>query len=396
MSVSERNESTFARTRIEKILGRVFSLAALATTAETIANAMSQTRYLNPTILYASIGLILAAQLYTVFTFWFGSARKHAYVFHGIAYAAAFLLYPFSVLPGAVIEPGFRPWLWWAAGIAAMAVGMHLPRWWSIAFVTINPLLWMLLHQSSIGGGASLGTAALEGAYLILYFAAVHSLVGLLKAAAFRLDQKNEQTAELAVQRAAQEATEFERQRLDDLVHDSVLTTLLLAAKAQNSHQHKLAAMSARDAVVAIQQASSENLAQVKDVSVGAYLDALRSTIERGFKDCSVNLSNSAVFLIPTQVGLAISEATIQALTNSFQHAGPKAEREVRLKADHHGLKIVVKDNGRGFWVSKVPKDRFGVRNSIHRRMEHVGGFAKIESAPRKGATVVLRWSPDA
>jgi signal transduction histidine kinase len=179
-------------------------------------------------------------------------------------------------------------------------------------------------------------------------------------------------------------------------VHDSVLTTLLLAAKANSTEQQALASQSARDAADRVQAAYDEDLREVQAVSVGAYLDALRATIERGFEGCNINMSNSAVFLIPTQVGLAISEATIQALTNSVQHAGAKAVREVRLKADHHGLKVVVKDNGRGFWVSKVPKDRFGVRNSIHRRMEHVGGFAKIDSAPRKGATVVLRWSPDA
>jgi signal transduction histidine kinase len=396
MSVSERNESTFARTRIDKIVGRVFSLAALATTFETIANAVYQTKYLDSTILYASIGLILATQLYAVASFWFGTAHRRAYVFYGLAYAIAFIVYPFSVLPDAVFAEGFRPWLWWATGTASMAMGMYLTKWWSVSYLVLMPLSWLILRESEIGGSGSLGSALLDAAYIVLFSAAVLTLVGLLRAAALRVDRKNEESAELAVQRAVREATEFERHRLDDLVHDSVLTTLLLAAKASSTDQQILAAQSARDAADRVQAAYSEDPREVQAVSVGAYLDALRSTIERGFEGCSVNLSNSAVFLIPTQVGLAISEATIQALTNSVQHAGPKAEREVRLKADHHGLKVVVKDNGRGFWVSKVPKDRFGVRNSIHRRMEHVGGFAKIESAPRKGATVVLRWSPDA
>lgn len=396
MSVSERTESTFARTRIDKIVGRVFSLAALATTVETFANAVSQTRYLDATILYASIGLIMATQVYAVFSFWFGSAHKRAYVFHGLAYAVAFALYPFSVLPTAEFAEGFRPWLWWATGTASMAMGMHLAKWWSVGYLVIMPLSWFVLRQTPIGGSGTLGSAILDSAYIILFSAAVLSLVGLLRTAALRLDWKNEETAESAVQRAVQEATEFERQRLDDLVHDSVLTTLLLAAKSNSADQQKLAAQSALDASAKIQQAYAEPLSETQDVSVGAYLDALRVTIERTFDDCAVNLTTAADFLIPSQVGLALSEATIQALTNSVQHAGKKAVREVRLKADHHGLKIVVKDNGRGFWVSKVPKDRFGLRHSIHRRMERIGGFAKVDSAPRKGATVVLRWVPNA
>ena len=83
-------------------------------------------------------------------------------------------------------------------------------------------------------------------------------------------------------------------------------------------------------------------------------------------------------------------------MTNSMQHAGARANRAIRIKVYRQGLKIVVMDSGRGFWESKVPKDRLGIRNSIRRRANAVGAEVRIKSAPRKGTSVVLIWSPSA
>lgn len=393
---NEKTESTFARTRIERIVGRVFSLAALTTTLETFANAFSQTSYVDATTLYVSIGLLLAAQLAAVYTFWFGSARKWVYLLHGAAYLIAFFVYPLSVKAGADFPPDFRPWLWWATGTASMAMGMFLPKWWSFAYLVFMPASWFTLRIQVIGGSGSIGNGLIDAAYIVLFSATILTLVGLLRAAALRVDRKNDEAVELSVQRAETEATELERQKLDDLVHDQVLTTLLLAAKADDSEQERLAAQSAENAVAKIQEASTSGTELRQEISVTAYLDALEATIKRGFPDCPINLSKAEEFVIPINVAISFSEATIQALTNSLQHAGKKVSRQVRLKADRHGVKIVIKDDGRGFWLSKIPKDRHGVRNSIYRRMERVGGVAHIATAPRKGTTVILRWSQNA
>ena len=79
-----------------------------------------------------------------------------------------------------------------------------------------------------------------------------------------------------------------------------------------------------------------------------------------------------------------------------MQHAGNNVVRQVRLRADHRGLKVVVKDDGRGFRESKIPANRLGVRHSIRRRVVSVGASVNIQSEPRKGATVILKWVPNA
>ena len=392
----ETSESTFARTRIERIIGRVFSLAAVATSLETLGNAVGQTKLIDPLTLYLTLGLILLAQLAAVFDFWLGSASKKVYILHGLAYLIAFIKYPVSVIDVAALPHGFQPWLWWATGTATMAMGMYLTKWWSVAFMVFMPVSWFFLRIQPVGGSGDIGSALIDSFYIILFSAAVLTLIGMLRAAAYRVDRKNDEAALAATTRATAIATDLERQKLDDLVHDQVLTTLILASKAQDAVSKKQAAQSAEAAILRLEAAANDQQLPMQDISVRSFLESLSSIVTRGYPDFEVSLAATEDYALPINVGMAFSDATIQAVTNSVQHAGKKVKRELHLKADAKGLKIVVKDDGRGFRVSAIPKNRFGVRNSIRRRVTSVGGQVNIQSAPRKGATIVLTWSFDA
>jgi len=97
---------------------------------------------------------------------------------------------------------------------------------------------------------------------------------------------------------------------------------------------------------------------------------------------------------LPAHVAEAITDATLQAVQNSVQHAGGSSVvRSVRFKAKPNGLKIVVIDNGKGFRVSNVAKNRLGVRLSILAKVENAGGRVFIDSKPREGTNVVIEWS---
>jgi signal transduction histidine kinase len=52
----------------------------------------------------------------------------------------------------------------------------------------------------------------------------------------------------------------------------------------------------------------------------------------------------------------------------------------------------VVKDNGRGFRPSRIPKNRLGLKLSIIGRMKSVGGRVFIDSSPGKGTNVIIEW----
>ena len=73
-------------------------------------------------------------------------------------------------------------------------------------------------------------------------------------------------------------------------------------------------------------------------------------------------------------------------------HAGRKATRKVRLKANDREIKIVVTDDGVGFRPSRVPKNRLGLRISIIDRVEAIGGRVFIDTRIGQGTSIILEW----
>ncbi|MEY4398439.1 MAG: hypothetical protein RLZ53_1015, partial [Actinomycetota bacterium] len=374
-------------------VGRIFSVAALVTSVETILNGMGSLENVTPWIFFVSVGLIVLAQLAAFVNFWFKLEYRWIYVWHGLAYVVAFLLYPVSVSPGFSSESDYRPWIWWATGTASMAMGMYLPRWWAIAYAVFMPGSWVLLRISQIGGNAPIGLAILDGAYIVLFSAAVLSLVAMMRLAARKVDLANGKELAVSRDRAALEAAEREREQVDDLIHDQVLTTLLLASKAEDADHRRLATESANRAIERLQfVASGDDVSQ--DVLLGANLAAsLERAILRLAPGFRCNVSVSGELSIPIAVGVAITDATLQAVQNSVQHAGRNVNRYARIKVDAKRIKVAIVDNGKGFHPSRVSPNRLGIRNSITRRMISVGGDKPaIISAPRKGTTVTLSW----
>ncbi|MEN9609024.1 MAG: hypothetical protein RLZZ06_955 [Actinomycetota bacterium] len=389
--------TSVAKPRIERVIGQVFSLAAIAMSLiQVFLVAIPHLQYGNAAITLGSLGLIILAQLVVAFNFWAGSANPKVYVFNGLAYAIAFLLYPISMSGVTNLPDDYRAWLWWWTGTATIAMTMFLPKWWSILYLFFVPASYFLLRLQPIGGGEDVGSAILDATYIVLYAMAIQALVGLMRTAAAEVDSRNDALAEIAVRRAQIDATELESELLDELVHDQVLTTLVVAARADSTDRKTMAGAVATQAIERLQLAASGEGSESQDVSVGAFVESLAATLLRVYPEVPINLTKDREFNIPISVGIALADATIQAVTNSMQHAGLNATRRVRIKVFRQGLKIVVMDDGRGFWESKVPKDRLGIRNSIRRRASMAGAEVRIKSAPRKGTSVVLIWSPDA
>jgi signal transduction histidine kinase len=389
--------TSVAKPRIERVIGQVFSLAAtIMSIAQVFLVAIPHAKFGNSNIMFASLGLIILCQLVAVFSFWFGSADRRVYFLNGFAYVVAFLLYPISMTDVTELPSDYRSWLWWWTGTATIAMTMFLPRWWSFAYLIFVPISYFFLRLQLIGGAEDVGSALLDATYIVLYAMAIQALVGLLRTAAVDVDARNDALAEIAVKRAQIDATELESEFLDELVHDQVLTTLVVAARADSEERKAMAGAVAAQAIERLQQAASGEGVDSNEVSVGAFVESLSATLARVYPDVPVDLTRDRDFNIPISVGIALADATIQAITNSMQHAGLKATRKVRIKVFRQGLKIVVMDNGRGFWESKIPKDRMGIRNSIRRRANLVGAEVRIKSAPRKGTSVVLLWGPNA
>jgi signal transduction histidine kinase/phage shock protein PspC (stress-responsive transcriptional regulator) len=87
--------------------------------------------------------------------------------------------------------------------------------------------------------------------------------------------------------------------------------------------------------------------------------------------------------------GEAVVAATREALVNAAKFAG-ESPIAVYAEADDAGIRVFVRDRGRGFDPADVPADRRGLRESIVGRMERVGGRAIVRSSSGEGTEVEL------
>ncbi len=214
----------------------------------------------------------------------------------------------------------------------------------------------------------------------------------LTREGAKRADEANSIAIAKAVEQAQIDATERERQRIDALVHDRVLNTLLVAAKANSPADYRAAATAAAEAVASLESAANEQEGSSGVTTLGLYR-SLRKAALRASHDISVEIVSAGLEEIPAEIAQSFTEATLQAIDNALRHADAANIQLILGHSDAVGIVIQVSDDGKGFNLERLPKDRLGIRNSIQARIESVGGSAEIFSEVGEGTTVKLRWS---
>ena len=86
----------------------------------------------------------------------------------------------------------------------------------------------------------------------------------------------------------------------------------------------------------------------------------------------------------------ALGLAVKQCLVNVLRHAQVDSA-EVVIIGSATEVSVMVIDAGRGFSEPSVAADRLGLRQSVHRRIESVGGTVQVWSTPGRGTSVVIR-----
>jgi signal transduction histidine kinase len=328
--------------------------------------------------------------LFNIINFWLLGGRGYGYVIHGAVVALLVATWQFQLSAEVSGVPHFQPWIWWSTGGASMAIGLLLPRWWAWAYMAAMPTVWFFLLQTPLGGEADLGKAAQDAAFVTLFPAALVTLTHLLRNSARDVDEATDTAAQASAERARIDAIERERSRVDALVHDSVLTTLIVSARAQNKAEHDAALELAQQAIEKLRSAADDN--SLGRISVISFSQALTQAVERQEPGIDISFSGASGKTLPIEVASALTDATTQAVANSLQHAGRSATRLVRIKATKKELKIVVSDDGVGFRVSRIAKNRLGLRLSIIQRVENIGGRVFINTQPGAGSAIILEW----
>lgn len=86
----------------------------------------------------------------------------------------------------------------------------------------------------------------------------------------------------------------------------------------------------------------------------------------------------------------ALGLAAKQCLANVIKHSGTM-KAEVAVYGSDAEVSVMIVDEGRGFEVSAVGSDRLGLRASVRRRIETVGGTVQVWSTLGNGTSVLIR-----
>lgn len=177
-----------------------------------------------------------------------------------------------------------------------------------------------------------------------------------------------------------------QRQAVAAHLHDSVLQTLALIQRSAGDER--------RVRMLARQQERGlrEWLAGRDGDSQGTVVEALRAisaAVEDEFPgDVSIEVIAVGDATL-TPAAEALVQAAREALRNAARHAGGIVRVVVDPDADAGELVVFVRDDGPGFDLTAVPRERRGVQDAIIGRMRNVGGSATIERSD--GTEITLR-----
>jgi signal transduction histidine kinase len=392
--ISDSGPERFAVGRVNTLLSKIFAIGGLAVGLQMLTNAWGQRDLLSPWFFWLGFISVAIGQLGLIYGAFYSGKNSFWQQWYANSIGLVIITWFLAVPPGTNFDEGFYPWAWWGVGLAAVAwVAGLAPVLAIILFVSLD-IYWFIARFNPNYGGADLWLNVQDTLLTFLFAAVLGSLILVTRYEAAKVDLAAERKLAAAADQARIEAAMREKARLDALVHDKVLTTLLLASKASTPQEREAAAGLAITAITALN--SVPNPSSEANINGSSLFAALEKIALSQLGELTVTRTEIDTVWVPEEVATALSEAMLQAITNSQLHAGSNVKREVHFKGHKNGLKIVIKDDGRGFRMSRVPKNRLGIRVSIVERLESVGGRAFIDSRPGAGTNIILEWGSDA
>ncbi len=383
--------SSAASSKLEQLIRRLFALTITLASVETFANAFAQYELLT---IYGqvTVWVLLATVMVIIASTWsrFGS-DPFLYIYGALSFLYM-VSWPIAILEPALLPSEFQPWIWWVIGMGVVAMGVVARPWISLLYLFLTTVIWFFLNTSYYGGGADPIVTLQDSTYIFLFGGTILGLFILVRDSVKKVDLANSAVIQAAVSQASTDATERERQRIDALVHDRVLNTLLLAAKAKTKGEEQSSAKLAREAIASLRQAQKDPDVSATVTQLGLFR-ALKRVAEQMNPKIEIDILSGGTEPIPQQVAQALTEATIQAIDNAGRHSKADSIRLTLKSLDPNGVRIELSDSGVGFRLDRIPRDRIGVKTSIFARLEAVRGRASVRSAPGEGTTVSLEWT---
>lgn len=381
---------------MDAAIARLAAVIGVAFFAQSIPLQLSQLPNMHPVWNVFALTLLLATLAACCVAAAVRRWVRPTYIAFAVAYLIVLLTWPLAVLDvDRVTQESY--WLYFLVTIATTmaSVSMELPI--AVVYTVGAPILYGIIRVTDVGGvGDDPVRAVLDSVYSILLGGAILILIAVLRYTATGVDQAQQNAVERYAHAVRQHATEAERVQVDAIVHDSVLTTLLSAARAYTPEAKELAATMAGNAIGHLREAvtvAPDSDVTVRDTAIATRVTDAAAAMSQPFTIRTVGTGTDSV---PLPAAEALYSAAVQAMVNSLQHAGSGVRRWVTIRFDPSGgIEIEIGDEGSGFDPEAVPTERLGVRVSILERVHSAGGRAEIDTAPGRGTVVRLVW-PDA
>ncbi|MCC7128430.1 MAG: hypothetical protein IT192_06420 [Microbacteriaceae bacterium] len=381
-----------SRARMEVVASRSVAFFGLLFGAQTFPVMLDQMSDLKPVwfwifaiAVYGSLLICLVSSIFRRFV-------KSSSLLVSVSWLVSMACWPIAVTDPQIIAAD-RPWLWFLCTVATATAAIALPIWPAIGFLIIAPVTFGVVRLTPSAGAAGLGLASMDTFYAILLGGAVLLIVALLRDASAEVDLAQATALSSYAKAVRHHATAVERIQVDSIVHDSVLTTLISAAKADTTEARALAASMASQAIAQLTSAERVSAGRENEVGLNQLVDRIGSTASTLSDSFGFSAIEVGVGSLPITAAEAVHSASVQAMVNSIQHAGTDKKRQVEVKGiGENGIEVCIRDNGVGFDPDSVPGERIGLRISIVERMASAGGEAIIRAAPGEGAEIVVRW----
>ena len=397
--VPAAGETHLTQTGFDQWVTRAMAIACLGTILPAVGLAHDELASLHPGWLVVLGGGLLGI---TIVMPWYAWSRRGV---RGPAAAyAAFVLLGLLTWPLAWTSPDpalTPPWLWICVGLAILGVAVALSEWAAVGYAVVVAVVLFLVRMTPSGGAAPPQLAVQDTLWAVVQPAALLLVLRYLRDAVAALDGSLAASRAVQSDAALDEALAAGRARLDAIVHDEVMTTLVAAAHSRTSSDPHVAGQ-ARHALDSL--ATAELSAESDRPVPGAQLARLvRDVVGSAAPLAGVTATTSPGLEVPYRVASALSQAVREAALNASRHSRAgrvDVDLSVTASTGLVSVRLTVRDDGVGFDPDHVPPGRLGLRVSVAERMRLVGGRAEVRSVPGEGTSVTLAWSgrrtPDA
>lgn len=283
------------------------------------------------------------------------------------------------------------PWLWMCLGVASVWAALVFGTKWGFIYAILTGAIFAGVRLTPSGQGIPVVAAMQDMLVLVINPSAVIIGISLLTDSVRQLQSTAGAFQQRRARAAVEEALVEERRRMDSIVHDEVMTTLVNAAMTGTTRAPQVADL-ARHALGQLDLAA-ETLEDRVPVTVEHVGWLVNDVVTSLLPDADVQMEVSEPDLqVPAAVASAIGQACREVAMNIARHAEAHQVKVVIGDASAPGVKITVTDDGTGFDPAAVPADRFGIQLSVMDRMQSVGGKVAVRSRPGHGTTVELVW----